>query len=81
MKRFLAALVGAASANVFAASNTRTQHFDTDPRWDGHNNRATTPAPVNINQNFGYSPFTGTYSRSVTRYNPLLGRTTISERC
>jgi hypothetical protein len=33
----------------------KTETFDTDPGWDGHNNRSQTPAPVPIVQNFGYS--------------------------
>src|SRR5881409_2605694 len=33
----------------------RTEHFDNDPRWDGHNNRAQSPAPKQIRQDFGYS--------------------------
>jgi hypothetical protein len=36
--------------NVF-----RTQTFDTDPNWDGHNNRATTPPTAQVTQNFGYT--------------------------
>src|SRR6266404_8520792 len=33
----------------------RTENFDKDPGWDGHNNRATRPEPRNIRQDFGYS--------------------------
>ena len=33
----------------------RTQNFDSDPGWDGHNNRATRPEPRQIRQDFGYS--------------------------
>ena len=32
----------------------KTEHFDVDPAWDGHNNRATTPPPAQIIQNFGF---------------------------
>jgi hypothetical protein len=38
---------------VFAEE--RTQNFDRDPGWEGHNNRATSPAPRTIRQDFGYS--------------------------
>src|SRR5437899_1836867 len=34
----------------------RTEHFDRDPAWDGHNNRTTSPEPRMIKQDFGYSP-------------------------
>jgi hypothetical protein len=34
----------------------KTETFDTDPGWDGRNNRATDPPPRQITQNFGYSP-------------------------
>src|SRR5205814_4581322 len=33
----------------------KTETFDTDPGWDGRNNRATDPGPRQIVQNFGYS--------------------------
>src|SRR2546426_6987862 len=33
----------------------KTETFDTDPDWDGRNNRATDPAPRQIVQNFGFS--------------------------
>lgn len=35
----------------------RTERFDTDPAWDGRNNRATDPAPRPVTQNFGWSRF------------------------
>jgi hypothetical protein len=34
----------------------RSEHFDRDPGWEGHNNRATSPAPRSVQQDFGYSP-------------------------
>jgi hypothetical protein len=38
------------------AQTTRTQHFDRDPQWDGHNNRlGAERQPVTIAQAFGYS--------------------------
>jgi hypothetical protein len=33
----------------------KTESFDGDPGWDGHNNRSQVPPPVQITQNFGYS--------------------------
>jgi hypothetical protein len=36
----------------------KTETFDTDPNWDGRNNRATDPAPRQIVQNFGFSSTT-----------------------
>src|SRR5215831_5548800 len=42
------------SAGVAVAAE-RTEHFDKDPGWDGHNNRATSPVPRTVRQDFGYS--------------------------
>ncbi len=36
-------------------TRTRTQHFDRDPKWDGHNNRSSDPLPMKVVQDFGYS--------------------------
>jgi WD40 repeat protein len=36
----------------------RTEHFDKDPAWHGHNNRANSPKPRTIRQDFGYSETT-----------------------
>jgi len=33
----------------------KTETFDTDPGWEGRNNRATDPGPRQIVQNFGFS--------------------------
>jgi hypothetical protein len=33
----------------------KTETFDTNPNWDGRNNRATDPGPRQIVQNFGFS--------------------------
>jgi hypothetical protein len=33
----------------------RTEHFDKDPAWHEHNNRAKSPQPRSIRQDFGYS--------------------------
>lgn len=38
------------------AAEERTQNFDVDPHWDGHNNRAQSPPPRTVRQDFGYSP-------------------------
>jgi hypothetical protein len=38
-----------------ANGDERTEHFDHDPQWDGVNNRATSPEPQLITQDFGYS--------------------------
>jgi len=35
---------------------TRTETFDSDPGWDGHNKRSQTPLSQAITQSFGYSP-------------------------
>src|SRR6185436_10015934 len=56
---FLAAslCVAATGAELHAAGPTmvtRTQVFDINPNWDGHNNRATTPALRTVTQNFGF---------------------------
>jgi hypothetical protein len=40
---------------ALAPAEERTQQFDTDPGWDGHNNRATVPAIRTVRQDFGYS--------------------------
>src|SRR5690242_16590355 len=50
----LVALVTACLA-LDTAAEERTERFDKDPHWEGHNNRATTPKPRTIKQDFGYS--------------------------
>jgi hypothetical protein len=47
------ALVGGLA--TVAAADERFQNFDHDPGWDGHNNRALTPEPQLIRQDFGFS--------------------------
>src|SRR5438132_4669324 len=37
------------------AAHERTERFDKDPGWEGHNNRASTPKPRRVRQDFGYS--------------------------
>lgn len=34
---------------------TRSQNFNSDPEWHEHNNRATSPGPAQITQNFGFT--------------------------
>jgi hypothetical protein len=48
------ALMSLSTANGILAAE-RTEHFDKDPAWHGHNNRAKTPEPRQILQAFGYS--------------------------
>lgn len=52
-----AAIVVSASSEAAAAErpDTRTENFDNDPNWDGHNNRAAKPKPMKVKQDFGYS--------------------------
>ena len=38
-----------------APAEERTEHFDRDPGWDSHNNRATIPEQRTVRQDFGYS--------------------------
>ena len=45
----------AGSVAGFAAAEERTERFDKDPGWDGHNHRAVTPEKRTIRQDFGYS--------------------------
>lgn len=40
---------------VAAGPTTRTERFDRDPGWDGHNNRSQTPPPRTVRQDFGWS--------------------------
>jgi hypothetical protein len=47
--------INAATVLAQVVGNTRTQNFDRDPNWDGHNNRATKPEPMQVRQDFGYS--------------------------
>lgn len=43
------------SARNAATAAERTEHFDKEPGWHGHNNRATSPEPRTVRQDFGYS--------------------------
>lgn len=42
-------------AGGLATAGERTEHFDRDPLWHGHNNRTASPPPRTIRQDFGYS--------------------------
>ena len=53
-----AALVFALCVAAVRPAGERTQHFDADPGWDGHNNRALEPRPRTVRQDFGYSATT-----------------------
>lgn len=52
---WIACLLIALGVPNVAAAAERTEHFDKDPGWHGHNNRATSPEPRTIRQDFGYS--------------------------
>src|SRR5439155_4676964 len=57
----LAAVAGGLGAGE-PGSKLREEHFDKDPRWDGHNNRIGENNPATVRQDFGYaeeSPFHG----------------------
>src|SRR3954463_3457849 len=41
-----------------AVAAERTEHFDADPHWDARNNRASSPEPRTIQQDFGFSATT-----------------------
>lgn len=43
----------------WAAAGERTERFDRDPGWDGHNNRPAAGAARVVRQDFGYSKTTG----------------------
>src|SRR5215210_3614220 len=45
----------AASLLGAAAAAEKTERFDSDPHWDGHNNRSTALKPRTVKQDFGYS--------------------------
>ncbi|MBM4069935.1 MAG: hypothetical protein FJ271_13430 [Planctomycetes bacterium] len=59
MKRMAGAVIVAAGFSLLAAAADerfeRFERFDTDPGWEGPNNRAKTPMPRTVKQDFGYS--------------------------
>jgi hypothetical protein len=54
MKVALAILIGCSLA-VAARGGERVQGFDSDPKWEGVNNRVDGKQPVKVVQDFGYS--------------------------
>lgn len=54
--RFAAAVALLASFSSTASSEEHFETFDTDPGWEGINNRSTYFAPREISQDFGYAP-------------------------
>ncbi len=53
--RVASAIILLSTWNGAAPAAERTEHFDRDPGWDAHHNRATSPEPRTIRQDFGYS--------------------------
>lgn len=39
----------------WSRAEERLERFDRDPGWDGNNNRADSPKPRTVRQDFGYS--------------------------
>jgi hypothetical protein len=54
LTRWLAAGVSLVCIATLGMAEERTQRFDRDPGWEGHNNRSTSP-PRTVRQDFGYS--------------------------
>jgi hypothetical protein len=54
MTRSLLVLAGLAGF-LHAAAPLKTESFDRDPGWEGHQNRLTPKAPVRVKQDFGFS--------------------------
>jgi hypothetical protein len=53
----LAALAAAPEAATAGAGPVlKTEHFDRDPGWEGHNNRVVPKRVAKVTQDFGYSP-------------------------
>src|SRR5262249_48098942 len=55
MMPLTAALVGPVSADERPGPVTRTESFDRDPGWEGHNNRIVPRKYPTVVQDFGYS--------------------------
>ncbi len=55
MKPFIRAALLIAATGICASAAERYETFDRDPNWDAHNNRARSPAPREVRQDFGYS--------------------------
>ncbi|MEA3208825.1 MAG: hypothetical protein QOE70_1882 [Chthoniobacter sp.] len=58
--RAFAAILAASAASIFAADSPKavlkTETFDRDPGWEGHNNRIVPKSAPRVTQDFGYSP-------------------------
>src|SRR5436190_5943880 len=54
MKSLTLCLIACVFATIALAAE-RTQNFDTDPNWEGVNNRMTPPKMVQVTQDFGCS--------------------------
>src|SRR5207244_13426301 len=50
-----AGVAGGARAEQGSGALMRTERFDRDPGWDGHNNRSQVPPPRAVRPDFGYS--------------------------
>ncbi len=55
MATFLASDCQWVHAEQQAGTILKTERFDRDPGWEGHNNRIATKKPVPVKQDFGYS--------------------------
>jgi hypothetical protein len=57
MRRCRLILIGCLACGLAGPvpSGDRTERFDRDPGWDGHNNRADAPEPRVVRHDFGYS--------------------------
>jgi len=51
----LAASLALIAAELQPQTVLKTEHFDRDPGWDGHNNRVKVEKPNSVIQDFGYS--------------------------
>lgn len=57
MKRpvLLFVVLGLSHVSVFAATPLKTQSFDLDPGWEGHNNHIVPEQVLTVKQDFGLS--------------------------
>jgi hypothetical protein len=52
----LLAIAAVVTADDPPAAGLKTERFDRDPGWEGHNNRIVPAKPRTVTQDFGYSP-------------------------
>lgn len=78
-----AALIGAGSATTAAAPppevsrpGVKTERFDRDPGWEGHNNRMLPATVEAVTQDFGYSPKTNFAGKVAGEIGGAVARTT-----